>query len=87
MVTLKQSTGRAALSYDDVVEEALCFGWVDSKSKGLDDERTMVLLTPRKPGGGWSRTNKVRVARLERAGAMTAAGGFFSYGTWAATAA
>jgi uncharacterized protein YdeI (YjbR/CyaY-like superfamily) len=74
VVMLKQSTGRAALSYDDVVEEALCFGWVDSKSKGLDDERTMLLLTPRKPGGGWSRPNKLRVERLEQAGAMTAAG-------------
>ncbi len=74
VVTLKQSTGRAALSYDDVVEEALCFGWVDSKSKGLDDERTMVLLTPRKPGSGWSRPNKLRVEKLAAAGAMTPAG-------------
>ena len=74
VVTFKQSTGRPTLNYDDVVEEALCFGWVDSKSKALDAERTMVLITPRKPGGGWSRSNKVRVERLEQAGAMTAAG-------------
>jgi uncharacterized protein YdeI (YjbR/CyaY-like superfamily) len=74
VITFKQSTGRPTLSYDDVVEEALCFGWVDSKSKALDDERTMLFLTPRKPGGGWSRPNKLRVERLEHAGAMTAAG-------------
>jgi uncharacterized protein YdeI (YjbR/CyaY-like superfamily) len=74
VVTFKQSTGRPTLSYDDVVEEALCFGWVDSKSKGLDDQRTMMLLTPRKPGSGWSRPNKLRVEKLAAAGAMTPAG-------------
>ena len=74
VVTFKRSTGKASPSYDDLVEECLCFGWVDSKSKGLDDERTMLLVTPRKPGGGWSRPNKLRVEKLSAAGALTPAG-------------
>jgi len=74
VVTFKRSTGKPSPTYDDIVEEALCFGWVDSKSKSLDAERTTVLLTPRKPGGGWSRTNKLRVEKLVAAGAMMPAG-------------
>jgi uncharacterized protein YdeI (YjbR/CyaY-like superfamily) len=74
VVTFKQSARRPTLSYDDVVEEALCFGWIDSKSKGVDHELTMVLVTPRKPGSGWSRPNKLRVERLTEAGALAPAG-------------
>ncbi len=61
-------------SYDDLVEEALCFGWVDSRSQGLDEERALLYFTPRRPGGGWSRTNKLRVERLERDGLLAPAG-------------
>jgi uncharacterized protein YdeI (YjbR/CyaY-like superfamily) len=60
--------------YDDVVEEALCFGWVDSLVRKLDDRRSMLLLAPRKPGSAWSKPNKERVARLVASGAMTPAG-------------
>jgi uncharacterized protein YdeI (YjbR/CyaY-like superfamily) len=74
VVTFKRSSGMAGPSYDDLVEECLCFGWVDSKSKGLDGERTMLLVTPRKPGGGWSRPNKLRIEKLSAAGALTPAG-------------
>ena len=62
------------LSYDDIVEEALCFGWVDSLPRKLDDARSMLYVAPRKPRSGWSRANKERVERLIAAGAMTPAG-------------
>jgi uncharacterized protein YdeI (YjbR/CyaY-like superfamily) len=74
LVSWKQATGRPAIGYDAVVEEALCFGWVDSLPRKLDDERGMVLVTPRKPGSRWSRINKERVARLEAAGLIEPAG-------------
>ncbi len=62
------------LSYDAVVEEALCFGWIDSTAGAIDDERSMLLLAPRRPRSVWSAANKRRVEELERSGAMTAAG-------------
>lgn len=55
-------------------EEALCFGWIDSLPRALDDERSMLLITPRKPRSNWSKVNKDRVARLTAAGLMTEAG-------------
>jgi uncharacterized protein YdeI (YjbR/CyaY-like superfamily) len=74
LVSWKSATGRPRLSYDDAVEQALCFGWVDSKGRTLDDERSMLWFTPRRPGSGWSRSNKQRVGRLTAAGMMTEAG-------------
>jgi uncharacterized protein YdeI (YjbR/CyaY-like superfamily) len=74
VVTWKRATGRPAPSYDDLVEEALCFGWVDSTAGTLDDERSMLRFTPRKPGSGWARTNKARVERLTAAGLMAEPG-------------
>ena len=55
-------------------EEALCFGWIDSLPRTLDADRSMHLLTPRKPKSAWSRVNKERIARLAKAGLMTPAG-------------
>jgi len=60
--------------YGDIVEEALCFGWIDSRPAKLDDDRSMLLLSPRKPGSAWSKLNKERVERLTAAGFMAAAG-------------
>ncbi len=60
--------------YEQIVEEALCFGWIDSKGRKVDDARTMLYLAPRKPGSAWSRLNKVRVERLITDGLMTEAG-------------
>lgn len=74
LVTYKKSSGGPYVSYDDVVEEALCFGWVDSKGLGLDADRSQLLMTPRKAGSGWSRPNQQRIARLTEAGLMTQAG-------------
>lgn len=62
------------LSNDDIVEEALCFGWIDSLPRALDDRRTMLMLSPRRPGSSWSAVNKARAERMIAAGAMTAAG-------------
>lgn len=74
VVTWKRATGRPAPTYDDVVEEALCFGWIDSTAGTVDDERSKVYCAPRKPGSAWSRSNKERLSRLVPAGLMTPAG-------------
>ncbi len=74
LVTWKKGSGGPYLPYDDVVEEALAFGWVDSLPRKLDDRRSMLLVTPRKPASKWSRVNKERVERLTAAGLMAPAG-------------
>jgi uncharacterized protein YdeI (YjbR/CyaY-like superfamily) len=74
LVAYKAATGKARLSYEDSIPDALCYGWIDSVNKPLDDERTALLFTPRRPGSGWSRTNKVRLARLLKEGLMKPAG-------------
>ena len=73
-VNYKKATGKPRLEYDEAVEEALCFGWVDSKSNALDEERSMLWFAPRRPGSGWSGSNKERVERLIAGGRMTPAG-------------
>lgn len=70
LVTFKKSAGRPRVDYDAAVEEALCFGWVDSKSRSVDDERTSLYFTPRKPKSSWSQSNVARVEKLEAAGLM-----------------
>lgn len=74
LVSWKKHTGRPAVSYDDAVSEALAFGWVDSKPAKLDDDRTMLYFSPRKPGSAWSRPNKERVRVLQELGLMADAG-------------
>jgi uncharacterized protein YdeI (YjbR/CyaY-like superfamily) len=74
LVTWKKASGGPYVSYAEVVEEALCFGWVDSKPRALDEQRTMLWLAPRKKGSAWSKPNKTRVATLTAAGLMHAAG-------------
>ena len=74
LVTWKKTSGRPYLPYDDIVEEALAFGWVDSQPRSIDGQRSARLLTPRKPGSNWSRLNKQRIERLTAAGLMTPAG-------------
>jgi uncharacterized protein YdeI (YjbR/CyaY-like superfamily) len=73
-VTFKKSAGKHIVTYDDLVEEALCVGWVDSRPRALDAERTMLWFAPRKAGSGWSRPNKERIARLTAASLMLPAG-------------
>ena len=74
LVSYKKASGKPRFDYDEAVEEALCFGWVDSKPNKLDAERTLLWFAPRKPGTGWSRPNKLRVERLLKAGLMAEAG-------------
>lgn len=74
LVFYKRHTGKATVSYNDAVEEALCFGWIDGVKRSLDDERYMHRFSPRKPGSRWSESNRRRVARLERAGQIMPAG-------------
>ena len=62
------------VAYDDIVEEALCFGWVDSLPRVLDERRSMLRLSPRKPKSAWSAVNKLRVEKLTAAGLMQTAG-------------
>lgn len=74
LVTWRKADPLRHLPYDAIVEEALCFGWVDSLPRKLDEQRTMLLLTPRKPGSAWSALNKARVERLTAAGRIHPAG-------------
>lgn len=74
LVSYKASTGQPRMTYEDSIPDALSYGWIDSVNKPLDDERTMLLFTPRRPGSGWSRTNKERIARLIKEGRMAPAG-------------
>lgn len=74
LVYAKKHSGLASLTYNDAVEEALCFGWIDSKVNPIDDTFYMQVFTPRKPQSAWSALNKRRVERLIAAGLMTAAG-------------
>jgi uncharacterized protein YdeI (YjbR/CyaY-like superfamily) len=74
LVSRRTSTGGPRIDYDAIVEEALCFGWIDGHQKPLDDERIMNLLTPRKRGSTWASSNKRRVAKLEAGGLMAPAG-------------
>jgi len=73
LVTWKKGDPRH-LPYGEIVEEALCFGWVDSLPRKLDDTRSMLLLSPRRPGSAWSRLNKERVERMIAADLMQPAG-------------
>ena len=63
-----------AIAYIDVVEEALCFGWIDSTMKRLPDGRLVQRLSPRRKGSHWTELNKQRCADLEKRGLMTDAG-------------
>lgn len=74
LISYKKATGKPFVTYDEAVEEALCFGWVDSKPGKLDDERTMLWFAPRNPRTGWSRPNKERVERMIAAGLMMETG-------------
>ncbi len=74
IVTYKKSAGALYVPYGDVRDEALCFGWIDSRPAKLDDARTMHLVSPRKPGSGWSAVNKARIEALAAAGRMRPAG-------------
>ena len=71
LVTWKRSVDPTRhVAYEAVVRECLCVGWIDSQARGVDEQRSAILLTPRRPGSGWARTNKERIAELTEAGLM-----------------
>lgn len=83
----KKNAGERCIPYEEVVRQCLCYGWVDIRVRGLDETRTQMLLTPRRPKSPWSSSNRHRVAELEAAGLMTDAGraaveGAKAGGTW-----
>ena len=74
LVTWRPKSGRVGLDYEAAIEEALCFGWVDSTGGRVDDERGKLYFAPRKPRSGWAATNKARIERLIAEGRMAPAG-------------
>lgn len=74
LVTWRLRSGRAGLDYEAAVEEALCFGWVDSTGGRVDDERSKLYFAPRGPRSAWAATNKARVERLIAEKRMAPAG-------------
>jgi uncharacterized protein YdeI (YjbR/CyaY-like superfamily) len=74
LIYYKKGTEEPTVAYEDAVEAALSFGWIDSKVNALDEKRYMQVFTPRKPGSTWSKLNKNRVTKLLKQGLMTPAG-------------
>ena len=70
LVFPKQASGKPAISYNDAVEEALCFGWIDSIRKSLDADSSAQRFSPRRPGSGFSQPNKERLAWLAERGKL-----------------
>ncbi|OON68043.1 YdeI/OmpD-associated family protein [Hymenobacter sp. CRA2] len=74
LVYHKKSSGQPSISWAEAVQEALCFGWVDSKANTIDEHRYKQVFTPRKPRSVWSKINKQHIERLSAAGLMQPAG-------------
>ena len=74
LLKYKKASGIPSVSYEESVEEALCFGWIDSQQKPNDSESSLQRFTPRRPKSTWSESNRIRVKRLIAEGLMTEAG-------------
>ncbi len=74
LLSYRKNTGKPNIPYDDAVEEALCFGWIDSIIKRIDGEKFARKFTPRKNKSKWSESNKRRARKMVKAGKMTVAG-------------
>ena len=74
LIYYKVKSGKPSVRYSEAVKEALCFGWIDSKVKSLDEERYQQIFTPRKPKSVWSKLNKQYIKELIDQGLMTDAG-------------
>jgi uncharacterized protein YdeI (YjbR/CyaY-like superfamily) len=74
LIYYKKHTGKPRIPYDDAVEEAICFGWIDSTVKRLDEEKYAQKFTPRNQKSKWSELNKRRAERMVKQGKMTQAG-------------
>jgi uncharacterized protein YdeI (YjbR/CyaY-like superfamily) len=74
LVKWKKESRKPYVAYSDIVDQLLCFGWVDSLPRKLDSEKSMLLISPRKPKSNWSGVNKKKVERLIQSGQMAPAG-------------
>lgn len=74
VVHRKKTSSLVGPDYDDLLDEALCHGWIDSQSRRVDDDRKIQWFSPRRPGGLWSARNRLHIARLVAEGRMTPAG-------------
>jgi uncharacterized protein YdeI (YjbR/CyaY-like superfamily) len=74
LIYSKKKANMLRLTWSEAVDEALCFGWIDSKSKPIDNDRYMQFFSRRKPNSVWSKINKAKVQRLTEEGLMTRAG-------------
>lgn len=74
LVFYKRHTGKPTLSYNDAVEEAVCFGWIDGVKRSIDDERYTHRFSPRTADSRWSATNRKRAERMTKAGLVAPAG-------------
>ncbi len=74
LVLYKKNSGKPTVTYDEAVEEALCFGWIDGIIKAIDEEKYATRFSPRRSGSIWSESNKKRVAKMIALGRMTKVG-------------
>jgi len=74
LIYYKKSSGKPRIPYNDAVEEALCFGWIDSTAKKVDGERFAQRFSPRRPNSGLSQMNRERIRKMISEGRMTKAG-------------
>ena len=74
LVRYKKATKKPSIGYVEAVEEAICFGWIDSFEKGMDAERFATRFSPRKPKSNWTNTNKDRARKMIAEGRMSPAG-------------
>jgi uncharacterized protein YdeI (YjbR/CyaY-like superfamily) len=70
----KKASGKQTVTFDALLETALCHGWVDTQTKGIDDERYAIRFVPRRPGSNWSARNRELARRLVEEGRMSSAG-------------
>ena len=74
VVGWRSRSGRTPLPYDELVREALCWGWIDGQVKVLDEQRSMQWMAPRRSNSPWAASNKARVSELEQEGRLQPAG-------------
>jgi uncharacterized protein YdeI (YjbR/CyaY-like superfamily) len=74
VVIFKKASGRQAVKFDELLEEALCWGWVDTQTRGVDEERYGIRFRRRRPGSNWSATNRLIVCRLLAEGRVQPSG-------------
>jgi uncharacterized protein YdeI (YjbR/CyaY-like superfamily) len=74
LLLYKKGSGKTGVSYEEAVEEALCFGWIDGQTRSIDDEKYALRFTPRRRGSNWSDSNRTRVRKLLAENRMTEAG-------------